>query len=929
MKLDKNKPVKKADKELVKNTVEINPTLKEASGKTAVFAWGRMNPITVGHEKLVDKVLEIARMSKADPMVFLSHTQDPKKNPLSYDDKLRLAKTAFGGIIKSSASKTIIDLMKQLQGQYDNVILVAGQDRINEFQALLTKYNGKEYNFDSIQVVSAGERDPDADDVTGMSASKMRALALQGDQAAFTKGLPKKLQAHAEDVYKLVRAGMRIAEGLELEEAVLTIAQRLKRAQALRRNEPKLKAGRIRAAKRMADSKKLVVRARKKAIELIRNRVAGERGANYHQLSASEKIQIDKEVEKRKKAIGKIAMRLLPSVRKAEMIRFQHATHGNVDAVKVNESFEFFMEASMADTKPKKRYHELFTKNKSVKFDKRFKFNRRVNEEVESDLELLELIDEAYKLQEQKSMSALLKKAEQANLDFDVILSVYNKGLNEEHGSHLTDEQYAFNKVNNFVAEASAKMPHLLNPGIPLKHQLVHGLTRRDLDIDGDVDSLDKTTPADITGIEKNVYNKMMKKYAGEKKHTKAGGPAYESAGLWANINARRKKGLPPKKPGEKGYPTTLKIEGVNDPSIFKAVFLAGGPGSGKSFIVGKTALSALGFKVINSDDVFERALAKVGLKPTPEDIYSPLGQQTRDQAKVITGKKMELAIAGRLGLVIDGTGKDYAKIEKQADKLRAIGYEVAMIFVNTDLDTALARNRMRARSLPDDEVSAMWKDVQKNLGKFQNFFRQKMFIIDNSEGSNYEGAVLSTYRKIAGWAKTKPESNAANDWIKAQTMKEEHGAGDMGTTKLTKKYKKDTPNQSVNEAFENMLNEETQCALITQADIRELEKFADELLSKYGIDIEFTKHFGDRMSDERNTPCINVKELKDFFRKVYANAGAKIKSNVGLEVVIKDIQKSLNMPVVIDRKKGDVEVTFKTIMRKKNFTSPNKTVQY
>lgn len=931
MKLDKTKPVKKADKELVKNTIEINPTLKEASGKTAVIAWGRMNPITVGHEKLVDKVLEIARKSKADPMVFLSHTQDPKKNPLSYDDKLRLAKTAFGSIIKSSASKTIIDLMKQLQGEYDNVILVAGQDRINEFQALLTKYNGKDYSFESISVVSAGERDPDADDVTGMSASKMRALALQGDQAAFTKGLPKKLQAHAEDVYKLVRAGMRIAEGLELEEAVLTIAQRLKRAQAFRRNEPKLKAGRIRAARRMADSKKLVVRARKKAIELIRNRVAGERGANYHQLSASEKIQIDKEVEKRKKSIGKIASRLLPSVRKAEMIRFQHATHGNVEMSKVNESFEAFMEASMTDTKPKKRYHELFTKNKNVKFDKRFKFNRRVNEEVESDLELLELIDEAFesiKLQEQKSMSALLKKAELADVDFDTILSVYNEGLNEEHGNHLTDEQHAFNKVNHYVAEASKRMPHLLNPSIPLKHQLVHGLTHVDLDQDGDVDRFDKTTPADVSGIEKNIYNKMMKKYAGEKKQAKHG-VAYESAGLWANINARRKKGLPPKKPGEKGYPATLKIEGVNDPSIFKAVFLAGGPGSGKSFIVGNTALTALGFKVINSDDVFERALAKVGLKPTPEDIYSPLGQQTRDQAKVVTGKKMELAIAGRLGLVIDGTGKDYAKIEKQADKLRAIGYEVAMIFVNTDLDTALARNRMRSRSLPDDEVSAMWKDVQKNLGKFQNFFRQKMFIIDNSEGSNYEGAVLSTYRKIAGWAKTKPETNAANDWIKAQSVKEEHGAGDMGTTKLTKKYKKDTPNQSVNEAFENLLNEETQCALITRADIRELEKFADDLLEKYGIDIEFTKHFGDRMSDERNVPCINVKELKDFFRKVYANAGAKIKGNVGLEVVIKDLQKSLNMPVVIDRKKGEVEVTFKTIMRKKNFTSPNKTVQY
>jgi shikimate kinase len=219
-----------------------------------------------------------------------------------------------------------------------------------------------------------------------------------------------------------------------------------------------------------------------------------------------------------------------------------------------------------------------------------------------------------------------------------------------------------------------------------------------------------------------------------------------------------------------KQYPVESVIhEGVNDPAIFKAVFLAGGPGSGKSFIVGKTALTALGFKVINSDDAFERALAKVGLKATPEDIYSDVGQQVRAQAKALTSKKMELAVNGRLGLVIDGTGKDYAKIEKQANKLRELGYEVAMIFVNTDLDTALERNRARSRSLPDSEVEAMWKDVQKNLGKFQNFFRQKMFIVDNSTGSNYEGAVLSTYKKISAWSNMKPASSAAKRWINLQ----------------------------------------------------------------------------------------------------------------------------------------------------------------
>jgi predicted kinase len=209
--------------------------------------------------------------------------------------------------------------------------------------------------------------------------------------------------------------------------------------------------------------------------------------------------------------------------------------------------------------------------------------------------------------------------------------------------------------------------------------------------------------------------------------------------------------------------------EGINDPAIFKAIFLAGGPGSGKSFIVGQTALTALGFKLINSDNAFEAALAKVGLKPTPEDIYSELGQSTRVRAKIITSKKMELAANGRLGLVIDGTGKDFGNIKKQADALRKLGYDIAMIFVNTDLDTALQRNRKRVRTLPDDQVTTMWKDVQKNLGKFQSLFRQKMFIVDNSEGSNYQGAVLSVYKKMAAWAKAKPDSKGATAWIKAQ----------------------------------------------------------------------------------------------------------------------------------------------------------------
>lgn len=211
-------------------------------------------------------------------------------------------------------------------------------------------------------------------------------------------------------------------------------------------------------------------------------------------------------------------------------------------------------------------------------------------------------------------------------------------------------------------------------------------------------------------------------------------------------------------------------MEGVNDPAIFKAIFLAGGPGSGKSFVVGKTSLMALGFKLINSDDAFEKGLKKAGLTMNPEDIFSVQGQEVRAKAKALTGKKMNMALRGRNGIVIDGTGKDYAKIKKQVDMLRNIGYAVHMIFVNTDLETALDRNQSRPRSLPDAEVEKMWKNVQKNIGKFQGLFRNRLIIVDNSKGADIETATLEAYKDIMAWSKRPPENAIAIKWIKSQT---------------------------------------------------------------------------------------------------------------------------------------------------------------
>ena len=209
--------------------------------------------------------------------------------------------------------------------------------------------------------------------------------------------------------------------------------------------------------------------------------------------------------------------------------------------------------------------------------------------------------------------------------------------------------------------------------------------------------------------------------------------------------------------------------EGVNDPAIFKAVFLAGGPGSGKSFMVGQSALTAHGFKIVNSDTAFEKAMDKAGLELNPDDIFSAQGQAIRDRSKQLTGKQLDLYLTGRLGVVIDGTGRDSAKILRMKNKIEQLGYETAMVFVNTDLETAVLRDSQRSRSLGEKAVTDMWKEVQKNLGKFQSAFGSNFFIADNSEGSNFRSEAMRVYKGVGAWSKKPPRNKKAQDWIRSQ----------------------------------------------------------------------------------------------------------------------------------------------------------------
>ena len=238
--------------------------------------------------------------------------------------------------------------------------------------------------------------------------------------------------------------------------------------------------------------------------------------------------------------------------------------------------------------------------------------------------------------------------------------------------------------------------------------------------------------------------------------------------------------------------------EGVYDPGIFKSVFLAGGPGSGKSFVghellgTPKGGFSGInmsfapsGIKLINSDPEFEYFLKKIGIDP--KDLGSMTDEEfkkategdssPRGKAQKIKDVKQKLYTQGRLGLLIDGTGDDYGKIKKKNMELKKLGYDTYMLFINTTLEVAQERNAGRNRKLPEKLVKKIWTDVQKNMGRFQGLFGNNFKIIDNSKERSAQrdpnaGVVIfpkQLYTAINKFVKSPVKSGLAKKWIKRQ----------------------------------------------------------------------------------------------------------------------------------------------------------------
>jgi len=417
--------------------------LSEAKDRPAVFSFGRFNPPTTGHAKLADRLSKVARTAGGDPLIFTSHSNDKKKNPLPHKSKVRYLRKFFGkkiGVPDVSA-RTVFDIAVALYNQgYRDIYMVVGSDRIKEFDALLKKYNSVKgrhgfYKFNNIEIVSAGERDADADDVSGMSASKMRAFADKGDFDSFKQGVPSRNAREAQQLYKDVRKGMGIAEG----------------------------------------------------------------------------------------------------------------------------------------TLPEYMIEDLIT-------------------------------------------------------------------------------------------------------------------------------------------------------------------------------------------------------EGVYDPGIFKAVFLMGGPGSGKSTVVDGLSLSTLGLKKVNSDRAFEIGLKKAGLsldlRKTPEPVKEPI----RSKAKSLTAAQLDGYLAGRLGVIFDTTSANTAKIKKYKKNLDALGYESKMIFVNTSLEFAQQRNEARPRKLAPAIVQQEWEKVQKNMQTMMKLFGKDFMTITNDDTLQaLESKTNRLYGKMMTWVSSFPGNKVATAWKEAQ----------------------------------------------------------------------------------------------------------------------------------------------------------------
>lgn len=234
--------------------------------------------------------------------------------------------------------------------------------------------------------------------------------------------------------------------------------------------------------------------------------------------------------------------------------------------------------------------------------------------------------------------------------------------------------------------------------------------------------------------------------------------------------------------------------EGPNDPGIFRAIFLAGGPGSGKSYAANELNLYTHGMRPINSDTAYEFLMQKYDIEMTPGNIASTKGQDLRHRAKQLTDIKKQGFLSGRLGVVIDGTAKDPNKILNMKASLEELGYETAMVFINTTLRTAMQRNNNRQRKVPTDLLVKGHKAVQSALPSLKDSFGDNFIEINSDSPDVFDRDIAAGIKKIRSFV-NQPHSAKAKKWINTQRVNDVAEGLDIPRNKMPQISQKDLEN--------------------------------------------------------------------------------------------------------------------------------------
>lgn len=372
-----------------------------------VFAFGRMQPPTIGHEKLVQTVQDLARVQNADARIYLSHTHDRSRNPLKYADKINIAQQAFGNIVQRSGLKNIIQLMKKFEKDgYKEVSMVVGSDRVDEFRRILGRYNGKDFTFNNVYVLSAGERDADDSDVSGMSATKIRKAAKDGDFDLFKHGMPKSLSVNS--VKTLFKKLQESYEQYEIEE----IFENLFPAEGfVTVEENKTTYLEKRFSKVNSFEKTVIDKSHSESIYKIKKVIADRLNCLYDELNENQKNIINDLINENRNLIKLVAKDILDEVREKELKRnkslqnfIEHKKKRNYDVIKekanqANIKFEILHEVYLRGLQMK------HNKNKTIEqvaFDRINSFINKGYSYKYLDKDLSSIHEQQIKIEEEK-----------------------------------------------------------------------------------------------------------------------------------------------------------------------------------------------------------------------------------------------------------------------------------------------------------------------------------------------------------------------------------------------------------------------------------------------------------------------------------------------------------------------------------------------